>query len=40
MFNELKSPATQMNRSCQPGRILTDYEPSIIAAISIEVIVN
>ena len=29
-----------MNRSFQPGRILTDYEPSIIAAISIEVIVN
>ena len=40
MFKELKSLATQMHRSFQPGRILTDYEPGIIAVISIEVIVN
>ena len=40
MFQELKILATQLNRSFHPNRILTDYEPSIIAAISIEVIVN
>ena len=40
MFKELKSLGTQLNRSFQPDRILTDYEPSIIAVISIEVIVN
>ena len=40
MFKELKSLATQMNRLFQPDQILTDYEPSIIAAISIDVIVN
>ena len=40
MFKELKSLATQVNRSFQPDRILTDYDPSIIAAIAIEEIVN
>ncbi|CAF3610003.1 unnamed protein product [Rotaria sordida] len=36
MFKELKNLAAQLNRSFQPSRILTDYEPSIIEAISIE----
>ena len=40
MFQELKGLATQLNRSFQPDRLLTDYEPSIIAAISIQVIFN
>ena len=40
MFNELKNLTTQLNRSFQPDRILTDYKPNIIAAISIEIIVN
>ncbi|CAF3074723.1 unnamed protein product [Rotaria sp. Silwood2] len=36
MFKELKNLATQLNRTFEPARILTDYEPSIIRAISAE----
>jgi hypothetical protein len=40
MFKELKSLAAQSGRTFQPSHILTDFEPSIIRAISSEVSVN
>ncbi|CAF2902586.1 unnamed protein product [Rotaria sp. Silwood2] len=40
MFKELKSLAVQSDRTFEPTRILTDYEPSIIEAISTEASIN
>ncbi|CAF3972050.1 unnamed protein product [Rotaria sp. Silwood2] len=36
MFQELKRLVVQLNQTCPSSRILTNYEPSIIGAISTE----
>jgi hypothetical protein len=40
LFNELKSLAAELNRSFQPSRIFTDFEPSILSLIPTEVSLN
>lgn len=40
MFKELKNMAVKLGRTFEPTRILTDYEPSIIEAISAHASVN
>ena len=40
VFKELKSLAVELNRTFEPTRILTDFEPSIIEAISTEASIN